>query len=685
MKQRENRGEKQGSFRFHLFLILTSVSLILSGCIGTVGGLTWNNNPFSLVITVSNPTSTNLSDYPVQVKITGQNFTSLSGAYGAPELEVADFLTAKQANYWVQEWNVISEVGIVWIKCPEIEGNGDAYFLIAKAASEANYGSGQNVFPFFEDGTNPALWSNTAGGGPSVTTGMQSYINITSNSTVVDDGNYNANPAMVKLPNGDILLTYVSGTMHVSVPYVMLVESKDNGRTWSTPRMIFDTSGMDPVIFEIPSGGLQLCFDKSQSGTGFIGMACMTSNDNGVTWTLPQFMTSNPYELFAVDQVVTVGSTLYASAYGQLSSPTGPVSVNLWVSYDFGNTWSILSNIVTSPSDPTCNESGLAYLGAQEFVVVLRSGSNSTTYERFSNDMGVTWGPLIDIGNQVGVLQYPTLQHLGNNLVLTAREAYERVPGTYSTSTRETAMFISSDEAKSFSDPTLVDRYTGQQIDGGYGQLIIVNNNQGLLTYYANLHTLRQPSIQFATINFGQYPLADQGVGISQYFENGFASRSFSPINGPYQVFASSIGFDAVNGNQLELSLLGESQNNLNTAVTIGTLLTPSGSVYPSNSIEFSNGSQLGSTLAAWQPSVNYDFSVTVNPSSDSIMAQVYNSDLVPEGTSFSGAIQSGTNGSLTGITLGSGTAAVDTLSDVPWIFVTPYAQSPPQVAISPD
>jgi len=107
----------------------------------------------------------------------------------------------------------------------------------------------------------------------------------------------------------------------------------------------------------------------------------------------------------------------------------------------------------------------------------MRADDTLNTYGRYCSDMGMSWGPLISYTSQVGVLQRPVMVHAGSALILIGREAIQ-IPGVQPPNTtgfpRQLAAFISYDGAQTFGYGTVLDAYTGKQVDGGYSWLMLL-------------------------------------------------------------------------------------------------------------------------------------------------------------------------------------------------------------------
>ncbi|MCM1502686.1 MAG: glycoside hydrolase [Bacteroidales bacterium] len=92
------------------------------------------------------------------------------------------------------------------------------------------------------------------------------------------------------LADGDILAFAAyrfnpSYTQHTDWCGIMIRRSTDNGKTWSTPRRIFQGSACwEPSGLQLESGEIHIYYTRANPSIGDSGTALLRSTDNGETW-----------------------------------------------------------------------------------------------------------------------------------------------------------------------------------------------------------------------------------------------------------------------------------------------------------------------------------------------------------------------------------------------------------------
>lgn len=469
--------------------------------------------PEVLSLTVQSTSEEKLQDYPVEVYLDDTNFDFTVALKDGSDLALWDATTRQPLSAWLESYDASVGKALLWVKLPTLDARASRKLLLTAGhavACPSGRLDGYAVFPFFSDVTDVAAWraSNRLNLSDTITQGP---LTISNRSVIESDGMYNGFPGVAQAANGDFVLSYKKGPNHVNSPLVIIRRSGDAGTTWSPEVVLLDSSLPDPVLSRTPLGALLISLGKTDP-SGDEGAAFSRSPDNGLTWGAFAFFASPPGGMVGVAPAVNVGQTIYAAGYGP--DPTGAGDTpSLWSSSDDGFTWIKVSDLRQS-GDPDLSETAITGTAANTLFAMMRSGSGLDTYGRYSDDMGMSWGPLRSYVSQVGVLQSPEMVQAGEALILMGRETIA-IPGIQPPNTtgypRQLVAFVSYDQGESFDYGSVLDTYTGQQIDGGYCSPMLLPNGQVYVAYYADSHGLRQPDIKALTLSVG--PLSAQPVG----------------------------------------------------------------------------------------------------------------------------------------------------------------------------
>ena len=165
---------------------------------------------------------------------------------------------------------------------------------------------------------------------------------------VTDTGNggYQAFPDLCRLKDGTLFCIFYAGYTHISAPNaehpkggaIGVITSKDEGKTWSEPRIMFDSpeDDRDPSICCLPDGTL-LCNYFNYGKNQEIEVCLIRSTDNGETWSepevvLPSFATSTPIRRLRSGRLVMPVYTVDGNGKRAYSA--------VILSDDKGKTWS---------------------------------------------------------------------------------------------------------------------------------------------------------------------------------------------------------------------------------------------------------------------------------------------------------------------------------------------------------
>jgi sialidase-1 len=289
-------------------------------------------------------------------------------------------------------------------------------------------------------------------------------------------GTYQAFPDLCRLQNRDLLCVFYAGYGHVSSPKegwprggrICLTRSKDEGRTWSTPHLLFDgpLDDRDPHVAQMRDGTVVCSFftyeppgARSPGEPARCATSLVTSRDGGETWesvprvVAPDWPASAPVrELPDGTRILGVYHEEGASAFGGLIRST-----------DAGRTW--------SAPIPIGKDSGVR-LDAETDFVLLKDGSlyaalrgdRTNMHFATSRDLGLTWSRVKDIG-------FPG--HCPHFLRLSTGEILlvHRLP--------QTALHVSRDEARTWQGPSRIDT-----TPGAYPSTVELNDGTILAVYY---------------------------------------------------------------------------------------------------------------------------------------------------------------------------------------------------------
>ncbi len=284
---------------------------------------------------------------------------------------------------------------------------------------------------------------------------------------VTDSGNggYQAFPDLCRLKNGDLMCIFYAGYTHISFPSpehpkggaIGAILSKDEGETWSEPRILFDSPAddRDPSICCLPDGTL-LCnyfnYDKNQA----IEVCLIRSTDNGETWSEPEvvapsFATSTPIRRLRSGRLVMPVYTVDGNGKRAYAA--------VILSDDKGRTWSsphpigLKAEKIIDETDIYERKDGTLLAVCREVMV----GS-------VSKDGGKHWSEVYPLGF-VGHCPYLLMTKQGVLLM------GHRVP--------QTSLHYSVDEGRTWQGSVLIDNFIG-----AYPSMVNLKDGSVLCVYY---------------------------------------------------------------------------------------------------------------------------------------------------------------------------------------------------------
>jgi hypothetical protein len=295
---------------------------------------------------------------------------------------------------------------------------------------------------------------------------------------ITDDagaGGYEAFPDVTRLRNGDLYCVFYAGYGHVSVPNdrlpkggrVCWMRSRDNGKTWTTPKVLADTDldDRDPSVMQTSDGTLMCNFftyvPPPGGGREVCAINIVRSRDNGETWeSAPQVIRPTDDAQYACSSPITElpNGDLILPLYFMRSGQ--PTKTGLMRSGDGGKTWGDFTVIdADSPHDHD----------SEPHIIRLPDGRLFTTMrpcmcQSYSSDNGHTWTPAEPTGFQ-GHAPYHLVTRDG--LLLCAH----RLPGT--------ALHISTDLGRTWNGPFVID-----SVGGAYPSMVELPDGTILCVYY---------------------------------------------------------------------------------------------------------------------------------------------------------------------------------------------------------
>lgn len=142
---------------------ITVLMLLLTSDASAISNSNGGNWLYFKDVTISNSGSP-LSDYQVQVNLTGDNFPLYANSSGE-DIRFTD-ASGNELNYWIESWNNSSKTASIWVKVPSILTGSPThikmYYGNPMAISSSN---GDKTFEFFDDFSgNLSKWTILQGG-----------------------------------------------------------------------------------------------------------------------------------------------------------------------------------------------------------------------------------------------------------------------------------------------------------------------------------------------------------------------------------------------------------------------------------------------------------------------------------------------------------------------------------------
>ncbi|MFN0168314.1 MAG: sialidase family protein [Bryobacteraceae bacterium] len=229
---------------------------------------------------------------------------------------------------------------------------------------------------------------------------------------------------LIRLRNGELLLMSREATEHIANDGdVIMLRSKDGGRTWGEKQVIAGIKDVDEregcgiqlrdgtIVVGVFFNGLYKAdgdynwawrAQKFEPGKRYLGAYIITSKDNGRTWSGPNYVDTAGMPFTDVEGPTDApvempdGSILLALTGYNVEGDMDNRAAVMLRSVDKGKTWKYLSTMANDPGGKMrgFTEPGLVRTKTGRLVVALRNEApDHAVYTTYSDDDGKTWVP----------------------------------------------------------------------------------------------------------------------------------------------------------------------------------------------------------------------------------------------------------------------------------------------------
>jgi hypothetical protein len=283
---------------------------------------------------------------------------------------------------------------------------------------------------------------------------------------------------------------FYAGYGHVSLPdekwprggRVCMIRSRDEGRTWSQPAILFDgpQDDRDPHIAAMRDGTLVCSFFQYRTVAGKTEFdTCLVgSKDGGQTWdSEPRVLARDRWAVSAPVREMPDGTRLLGVYTASDATAHGAVLR----STDGGRSWSEPVAIDPHSGVRLDAETDVVLLPDGSLWAALRGDGKVNMHSAVSRDLGLTWSKVKDLGF---LGHCPHLTRLTGGQILLGH----RLPAT--------SLHISRDDAKTWQGPFPID-----SVGGAYPSTLELKDGSVLVVYYEEGETSAVRARRFRVTN----------------------------------------------------------------------------------------------------------------------------------------------------------------------------------------
>ncbi len=349
----------------------------------------WNKRK---VVTVTGYTNIQ-TNYQLKLNVLYDN--DMRADFDDIRFTMADGITL--IDHWLES-KIDSVSAVVWVEVPLIPahpGNINIYMYYGNPAA-ASTSNGINTFECFDDFSIDSEFASAL------------LANVRMDRAAEPWNNY---PKIIQVVNGDYLAAWNAGTSENTVDCkIRLSRSTDKGITWSIPIIVVDTPGVaDTTPFFIQTGTKTLLFFNRFYSLSRADIMMMDSIDNGNTWSSPLKIESGHDYNIPMTNGIKLRNSKLIIPWGYMEPPGG--SGNTYnasmSSINNGETW-VMDGTVPSPYGESIDEPSIVELSDGTLYMTIRSNIAGNMRYSTSSDEGRTWS-VSSLTSQVSSVSSPAV------------------------------------------------------------------------------------------------------------------------------------------------------------------------------------------------------------------------------------------------------------------------------------